>query len=235
MLSVNRPRARNSVTKNTCLEIAAALNEVAHDPSISVLLFRGEGRDFCCGADLKLDPDTAHGVLSAPEMRIHEATAVLHEMRAVTVAAIKGGCAGAGLGWACACDFRVADETAIFNTAFLSVGLAGDMATPWSLPRIVGAARARELSFFPGKVTADEALRFGLITRLWRAHEFEGELDSFVGALLARSADALRALKSNYVEAEKLSLRSYIEIEAERHIRLHNTSASVVAFEAKRK
>ena len=72
----------------------------------------------------------------------------------MTIAAIPGACAGAGFGWACACDFRIADETAKFNTAFMGVGVAGDMGSPWTLPRIVGAAKARELSFLPGKFDA---------------------------------------------------------------------------------
>ena len=64
---------------------------------------------------------------------------MLHEMPQVTVAAINGACAGAGLGWACGCDLRYAARSAKLNTAFLDVAVAGDMGLPWSLPRLVGA------------------------------------------------------------------------------------------------
>ena len=93
--------------------------------------------------------------------REFEVTTLLHEIPAVTVAAINGACAGAGLGWALACDLRVMTASAKLNTAFLDVAVAGDMAIPWSLPRIVGAARARDLSFFPRRIEADEAERIG--------------------------------------------------------------------------
>ena len=79
---------------------------------------------------------------------------LLHEMPQVTIAAINGACAGAGLGWACACDLRYAVADAKFNTAFLDVAVAGDMGLPWTLPRIVGAGRARELSLLPRKLDA---------------------------------------------------------------------------------
>ncbi len=95
-------------------------------------------------------------------------------MPAVTIAAISGACAGAGFGWACACDLRVASQTARFNTAFLDVGVAGDMGGPWTLPRIVGAAKARELYFLPGKFDAAEALRIGLVSRVSAARLVRG-------------------------------------------------------------
>ena len=78
-------------------------------------------------------------------------------MPQLTVAAINGACAGAGLGWACVCDLRYAARSAKLNTAFLDVAVAGDMGLPWTLPRLVGASLARDLSFFPRRVTADEA------------------------------------------------------------------------------
>ena len=69
-----------------------------------------------------------------------------------TIAAINGACAGAGMGWACACDLRFASATAIFRTAFVTAGLSGDYGLSWTLPRIVGGARARELFLLNQKV-----------------------------------------------------------------------------------
>ena len=102
-------------------------------------------------------------------------------MPAVTIAAINGACAGAGFGWACACDFRFATASARFNTAFLEVGIAGDMGGPWTLARIVGPAVARELYMLPTKIDAAEALRIGLVSRVFDDDVFLDEVAAIVG------------------------------------------------------
>ena len=89
---------------------------------------------------------------------------LLHEMPKVVIAAINGACAGAGLALACACDLRYAAESAAFNTAFLTAGLSGDFGGTWTLPRIVGPAKAREVYLMSEKFTAAEALRLGLVS-----------------------------------------------------------------------
>src|SRR5204862_5686701 len=125
--------------------------------SIRVFVLTGAGKAFCPGSDLKhFSGGGKDEVLTSRQFKV---TTLLHEIPAVTVAAINGACAGAGLGWALACDLRVMTASAKLNTAFLDVAVAGDMAIPWSLPRLVGAARARELSFIPRKIDAEEALR----------------------------------------------------------------------------
>ncbi len=235
-ITINRPYARNSVNKKTCLALYQAVRQADENPKLSVVVLRGEGKDFCCGADLKAEsqrPDESDA--PRPETDIHRISVLLHEMRAVTVAAIRGGCAGAGFGWACACDFRVAADSSVFNTAFLNVGVAGDMAVPWTLPRIIGASRARELSFFPGKFDAQLAYDIGLINRLWPEAEFENSLEGFTQQLSSHSPEALAALKANYIAAERQSLEEYVMLEADAHIRLLGTQASKDAFAAHRK
>jgi 2-(1,2-epoxy-1,2-dihydrophenyl)acetyl-CoA isomerase len=233
-VAIDRPQARNSITRAVGLEIFDAVSRVADDTSVSVLVFRGVGNDFCCGADLSAGADEAQADgLRQPTLQIHKISVLLHEMSAVTIAAIRGGCAGAGLGWACACDLRVADIKARFNTAFLDVGVAGDMAVPWSLPRLIGASRARDLSFLPRKVLAQEAHDIGLVTRLWPSESFEDELAGLVERLSGFAPQALAALKSNYVEAERLDLSSFVLLEAERHNRLLQSDDCREAFSAR--
>jgi 2-(1,2-epoxy-1,2-dihydrophenyl)acetyl-CoA isomerase len=150
----------------------------------------------------------------------------------VTIAAIAGACAGAGFGWACACDLRVASETAKFNSAFLDVGVAGDMGCPWTLPRLVGAAKARELYFLPGKFDAAEALRIGLVSRVSPADAFEADLKALTDRLAAAAPLALTTMKSNFVAAEKMGFSDFIALEAERHVRLFQTEDTTEAFKA---
>ena len=155
-LTLDRPDAMNGMTNRMVREARDALELAAADPTLRVLVLTGEGRAFCPGADLKhFTSGESDERLTSREFKV---TTLLHEIPAVTVAAINGACAGAGLGWALACDLRVMAASAKLNTAFLDVAVAGDMAIPWSLPRLVGAARARELSFIPRKIDAEEAL-----------------------------------------------------------------------------
>jgi 2-(1,2-epoxy-1,2-dihydrophenyl)acetyl-CoA isomerase len=159
-------------------------------------------------------------------------TAMLHELPQVTIAAVNGACAGAGLGWAAACDLRYAARSANFNSAFLGVGISGDMASPWLLPRIVGASRARELCFMPGKFSADEAKRVGLVSEVFDDATFRDEVEAIAGRLAASAPLAIRAMKQNFVAAENMSLREYIRIETERHQRTGASEDSRAAFKA---
>ena len=122
-LTLNRPERMNGMTNRMVLEAGEALAQAAEDRDVRVLVLTGAGKSFCPGADRNV---VASGVtagedhLRAEDLR---APVLLHDMRAVTIAAVNGACAGAALGWAAACDLRFAAASARFNTAFLDVAL----------------------------------------------------------------------------------------------------------------
>ena len=151
-------------------------------------------------------------------------------MPKVTLAAINGACAGAGLGWACACDLRYATARAKFSSAFLGVAISGDMAGPWLLPRIIGATKARELFFLPDKFDAAEAERIGLISRTFSDVSFRDEIEDIMVRLAKSAPLAIGEMKKNFVNAENMTLRDYIELETERHSRTGATADSKEAF-----
>jgi 2-(1,2-epoxy-1,2-dihydrophenyl)acetyl-CoA isomerase len=229
-LTLDRPDAMNGMTNRMVREARDALELAASDSSVRVLVLTGEGRAFCPGADLK--HFAAGGDDERLTAREFQVTTLLHEIPAVTVAAVNGACAGAGLGWALACDLRVIAASAKLNTAFLDVAVAGDMAIPWSLPRLIGAARARDLSLIPRKVDADEALRIGLVARVFGDDSFRRDVDDLLGALLKKSPSALLGLKENYVAAERMTLRDFVDYEAERHLRIAAGADTAEAFRA---
>ena len=138
-------------------------------------------------------------------------------MPQVTVAAINGACAGAGLGWACACDLRYVARSAKLNTAFLDVAVAGDMGLPWTLPRLVGASRARDLSFFPRRVTADEAVAIGLVDGAFDDDVFAAEVRARVERLAGAAPLARRGMKAHYVAAESMGFGEFVALETEAH------------------
>src|SRR3954471_21250832 len=180
-ITINRPEHFNGMTNQMLRETHELLHEVAGDDSATVIVLTGAGKSFCPGADLKHYTSGATGEAGKDEY--FDVPVLLHEMPQVTVAAINGACAGAGLGWACGCDLRYAARSAKLNTAFLDVAVAGDMGLPWSLPRIVGAGKARELSLLPGKLSADEAAAIGLVNAAFDDDTFRDEVRAVVDAL----------------------------------------------------
>ena len=228
-LTLNRPERLNGITARMILELYEILSELPATPEARVVVLTGAGKGFCPGADLAAYSSGTEPP-NAPEH--FQLTAMLHELPQVTVAAVNGACAGAGLGWAAACDLRYAARSANFNSAFLGVGISGDMAGPWLLPRIIGASRARELFLLAGKFPADEAERIGLVSKVFDDDIFRTEVDAIAARLAASAPLAIRAMKQNFIAAENMSLREYIRIETERHQRTGASEDSRAAFRA---
>ena len=231
-LTMNRPERMNSMTNRMVLETGRALVAAAEDPELRVLVLTGSGRSFCPGADLQ---GVASGSISEDRLRPEDfrVPVQLHNLPAVTIAAVNGACAGAGLGWALACDLRVAARSAKFNTAFLDVGVAGDMGGPWSLGHLVGRAKARELYFLPEKFDADEALRIGMVNRVADDDRFRDEVALVVDRLRSAAPIALRTMKANFLDAERMDLAAFVGVETERHTRMFTTEDTREAFAAK--
>ena len=224
VITLNQPERRNGVTVEMCRALYRAAQDVAASDA-RVVILRGAGTDFCVGADLGSagDPADRRAPLTIEDLGLlHHAATLLHTMPQVTIAAIDGGCAGAGMGYAAACDFRFATREARFSTAFLNVGVSGDMGLAWSLDRIVGGATARELLFFPEKLTGEQALEIGLVTRLFAREALHGEVLALAGQLCARDPLALRMMKANCLSAEHLPIGEFVDIETARH--MHVTS-----------
>jgi 2-(1,2-epoxy-1,2-dihydrophenyl)acetyl-CoA isomerase len=232
-VTINRPTRRNSMTSSMLPQMNAILRSAADDARLRVLILTGNGADFCPGADLTVTAGgdtTARAALTTEDFLV---PVLLHEMPAVTIAAIRGGCAGAGLGWALGCDLRFAAPSAKFNTAFLDVGVAGDMGGPWSLTHLLGAAKARELYFMPRKIDAEEALRIGLVSRLFPDETIQDEVRAIATRLADAAPIALRTMKANFLETERLSFRDFIALESRRHIDIFKTEDTREAFRAK--
>jgi len=221
IVTLNRPQRRHGLTVEMCEAVSDAASTVAASEA-RVVMLRGAGENFCVGADI------SGGASDGPPPgleelgAIHHAASILHTMPQVTIAAIDGGCAGAGMGYAAACDFRFATAEARFSTAFLNVGVSGDMGLAWSLTRILGGAQARELLFFPDKLDGARALELGLVTRLFPRQALHGEVEALAEQLCAREPLALRMMKANCLSAETLGIREFVDVETARHLHCTN-------------
>lgn len=229
-LTLSRPERLNAMTNRMVVEAHDCLAEVAERRDVRVLVLTGEGRGFCPGADIKHFAAGEDDLATEP--RHFRVPLYLHRMPQITIAAINGACAGAGFGWACACDLRVAARSANFSSAFLSVASAGDMAGPWLLPRLIGAARARELYFLPEKFGAEHAHALGLVSRVFDDDAFPGEVEALARRLAAASPEALAGMKRNFLDAEAHDLERYIAVETERHLKIMAGTDAKEAFRA---
>src|SRR4051794_17833472 len=149
IIRLNRPERLNAMVDELLEGLLAALEEAASDDDVRVVVLTGAGRAFCAGGDLAaiddFRPELDAAGRAAALRRLQRSSELLHDMPKVTIAAVNGPCAGAGLALATAADLRFAARSAVFRTAFLGVSLTGDFGATWSLPRIVGWSRAREL------------------------------------------------------------------------------------------
>lgn len=237
-VTLNRPERLNAMNRELMGAAVAALERAASDESIRVLILTGAGRGFCAGGDLA---GFADGEFKRPqpiEERIAElrrnmrTSQILRESDLITIAAINGACAGAGFSWACACDLRYAAASAKFNTAFLNAGLSGDFGGTWSLTRIVGNARARELYLLAERFGAEQAERIGLVSKVLA----DAELMDYVRGVARRLADsapiALRRIKQNLNDATRLGFAEALDREADRHSRCGMTEDNTEAAKA---
>lgn len=226
IITINRPKKMNTMSGNCNAGVLHALELACDDPSVKVVIFTGAGdRAFCAGGNLEgggarkgMRVKTIQGGIRTLRQGTISSQ-LLRTMPKITIAAINGAAAGAGLSWACACDIRLAADNAIFKTAFLTAGLAGDFGGTWTLPRIVGPAKAREMYYLNKKVRAKEALRIGLCSAVYPKEKFMEEVLKVAHQLAAAPQLALKRMKASLTDADRLTFPEALDNECERHAR----------------
>jgi 2-(1,2-epoxy-1,2-dihydrophenyl)acetyl-CoA isomerase len=196
-LTLDRPEALNALTVAVKVSLREALDRIAADRTVRVVILTGAGRAFCAGQDLaeRADPDAA--TLDAElRDRYNPIIRTLRTMDQPVIAAVNGVAAGAGASLAFACDLRIAAEDARFVLAFGRIGLVPDSGATWFLPRLVGAARAAELALLGDVVPADEALRIGLVHRVVPAGALMAEAQAMAERLAASAPTAIALTKA---------------------------------------
>jgi 2-(1,2-epoxy-1,2-dihydrophenyl)acetyl-CoA isomerase len=169
-LTLNRPDSLNSLNRQLKTSLRDALADLDSDPECRAVLLAGAGRAFCVGQDLREHVQVLESGSTEPLATVHEhynpIATRLAGLGKPVVAAVRGSAAGAGASLALLADFRIGGPKTSFLMAFANVGLAADTAASWTLPRLVGMAKATELLMLAQPVAAEEAYRLGLLTRL---------------------------------------------------------------------
>ena len=215
-IALNRPEAYNAFNLKMVTQLTDALMAAATDDGIRGVVIAGQGKAFCAGGDLKyaLDfPDGAPAGFHRLAGQFHLAITEIRRMPKPVVAAIHGAAAGGGFSMALACDFRVMEKTARLIQAYTSNGLCIDGGGTFTLPRIVGLARALEIAAFDEPISAEQALEWGMVTKVVDDGQAMTEAFSLVQKLSQRSVHSFGWSKKLFTDSFSSSFESQIERE----------------------
>ncbi|MEM7219308.1 MAG: enoyl-CoA hydratase-related protein [Pseudomonadota bacterium] len=200
-LTLNRPERLNAMTPELMGGITAAFDRVRADESVRAVVLTGAGRGFCAGADLtavaegsgteRANDAAASSAQGDQTMDVYNnALRAIHDAPVPTIARINGAAAGGGLGLALACDITIAARSAFFVATFgPRLGIVPDMGATWSVPRLVGRARALGMELLGERIDATRAEQWGLIWRTVDDERLDTEVDA-IAAQLARMSPA---------------------------------------------
>jgi 2-(1,2-epoxy-1,2-dihydrophenyl)acetyl-CoA isomerase len=183
-ITLNRPDVLNAFNREMHRALAAALKE-ARDGGVRAVVLTGAGRGFCVGQDLTEFREAPGDIGSRLRESYHPNIRAIRALEKPVIAAVNGAAAGAGMSLACACDLRLAADSATFVPAFINIGLIPDSGGSYFVTRILGPARAFEWLASGRRLTAAEAHAWGLVSEVVEADA----LASRAGELAARLAD----------------------------------------------
>ncbi|HUJ32723.1 MAG TPA: enoyl-CoA hydratase [Candidatus Acidoferrum sp.] len=217
VLRLNRPQKLNALNPEMGRALVHAMLRAADDKTVRAVVLTGSGRAFCAGGDLDLLRDVrkrnASRELEGLLISGKELCLAISTMTKPVIAAVNGPAAGGGMNIALACDMRVASDQAKFAESFANIGLYPDFGGTYFLPRIVGLALAAELFYTAEVLTAEDALRLGIVNRVFPAAEFEGEVRKLAESLAAMPPIALRDVKRTILADDRHTLEGRLDEE----------------------
>ncbi|MCU6762418.1 Probable enoyl-CoA hydratase echA8 [uncultured Roseburia sp.] len=215
IIQMNHPEAMNALEEELAAELLSAYKDVAEDPEIGAVILTGAGKAFCAGGDLKL---LSRGFETAEAgydymKSFREMVTLFMNMPKPTIAAVNGFAVGAGFCIAMQADLILASDQAKFGMAFANVGLIPDLAGMYTLPRLVGLHRAKELVFTGRTISASEAEEMGIVNRVISHDELLAEAKKLAVKLAAGPRVALRMAKNVMNDSVNMTLEQLLDLE----------------------
>src|SRR5215467_7334070 len=240
-LVMNRPDRLNALNNELATALSDALNRIANDESIRVVVVTGAGRAFCSGGDLALlGKGRATGATKELEPLLRagmQAVLAMRTMPQPVIAAVNGAAAGAGMNIALAADIRIAAEEATFGQNFAKIGLFPDYGGTHFLPQLVGPAKAAELFYTGDMIDAKTALHLGIVNHVVPVARLETEVKSLAQKIEQGPPLAIRAVKKTLFASEKEKLIAALEHEVQQQMPCYlseDCSEGIRAFFEKR-
>lgn len=218
VLTMNHPEVMNAASITMVEGLIAALKYIEASSEFRAVVLTGEGRGFCSGANLSegVSRRTSEGPPDAGEAletAYHPLLRRLRNLRMPLVTAVNGAAAGVGMSLALMGDLILAGRSAYFLQAFARIGLVPDGGSTWLLPRLVGLARARELSFLAERLPAETALEWGLINRVYGDDALMDEALKLATRLAEGPTQSLSLIRRLYWETTSNSFEQQIDLE----------------------
>jgi 2-(1,2-epoxy-1,2-dihydrophenyl)acetyl-CoA isomerase len=217
VLTMNHPEVMNAASVSMVEGLRSALGYIENSGEFRAVILTGEGRGFCSGANLS---DTAQQQQEGPrdagralEMAYHPLLRAIRDLKMPILTAVNGAAAGVGMSIALMGDLVLAARSAYFLQAFTRIGLVPDGGSTWLLPRLVGLARARELSLLAEKLPAETALAWGLINRVFDDAQLMTEAMTLADRLASGPTQALAATRRLYWASPHHSFEQQLDLE----------------------
>ena len=238
-ITLNRPDVLNAIDDALLAGLRDALVEARADETVRAVVLTGAGRGFCAGADLAAGGMRTGRVDTAQALRdrYHPVVLAMRQLPKPIVGAVNGVAAGAGMSFALACDVVLAAESATFLQAFTRIGLVPDCGSTWFLPRLVGDVRARALIMLADRISARDALQYGLVWRVLPDDALAAEAQATAARLASMPTRAYALVKQALVASAGQGLADQLETEAALQAQASATEdfrEGVAAFLAKR-
>jgi 2-(1,2-epoxy-1,2-dihydrophenyl)acetyl-CoA isomerase len=222
VLTLNRPDRLNAFNAEIMEAFLAAVQAAAEDSSVGCVVVTGAGRGFCAGGDTKDGgarradgkPPPPEPIAGATLRRTAEASRLLREMAKPTIAMVNGPVAGAGIGVAGSCDLRFAGASATFISAYVNIGGGGDYGATFVWPKILGAAKARELFLLNEKFDAEAGLAFGLYNRVFPDDSLREETLRVARRLAKGPSSSWAYMKANLNASEDETFTRHLDRES---------------------
>lgn len=241
-ITLCRPEKLNALAGHMRRDLSEALERAGADAGVRVVVLTGEGRAFCSGGDVAVMSDLMEKENGEEFARLlgagRRVVTAIRQMTKPVLAAINGPATGAGFNLALACDLRIASESSVFSESFVRVGLHPDWGGTFFLPQIVPPNIACELFFLGDLITAEQALRWGLLNRVVPDAELATETKKLAQRLAAAPPEMIAAAKhAVYMSIGGASLDRMLQYETEVQMRCfqsHDAREGVKAFLEKR-
>lgn len=216
-ITLNRPDVLNAIDLALAAALQAELTQASIDPPIRAVVLTGAGRGFCAGGDLRfavaVNPERPGDSFLALTKILHESIELIRTMSKPVVAAINGPAAGAGLFLALACDLRVMAASAYLKQSNTSYGLSIPAGGSFTLPRLVGMARALEIALLDEPIAARRALEVGLVNQVVADDALSDTTQSLAERLAVRSTEAMGHVKRLFNSTFAATLHEQLALE----------------------
>ena len=216
-ITLNRPESGNAINRDLGHEFMAVCIRATTDPAVRCILVSGAGKNYGFGGDLKFfatEMDTVEATLIELTAVLHQGIQRLHHGKAPVIIAVNGVAAGGGFSLALFGDIVIAGKSSKFVSAYTNAGLSPDGSSSYYLPRVVGLRRAQELMLTNRMLTADEALDWGLITKVVDDDALAEEAEALGRTLAAGPTKAYAGVKQLLSKTFEQSLEAQLEIES---------------------